>query len=88
MRQHLMKSNENVGERLDLLRKIVRGACELSEPLVEQIGSTTIRVRYDGAAKSAWLEQLDGGAATELAQRDGILVCVVCVPSGYQRICL
>ncbi len=40
---------------------------KLSEPLVEQIGSTTIRVRYDGAAKSAWLERLDGGAATDLA---------------------
>ena len=68
--------------------KLFEELAKLSEPLVEQIGSTTIRVRYDGAAKSAWLEQLDGGAATELAQRDGILVRVVCVPSGYQRICL
>jgi len=38
---------------------------KVGEPLIEQIGSTTIRVQYDPAAKSAWVERLEGesGAA-------------------------
>ena len=35
---------------------------KVGEPLIERIGSTTIRVQFDPVAKSAWVERLvDGG---------------------------
>ena len=35
---------------------------KVGKPLIEQIGSTTIRVQFDPAAKSAWVERLSDGS--------------------------
>jgi len=76
MRQYLMKSGENVGERPTLLA--VSGSTG--------VAWTTIRVRW--CSEERLVGAVGWRGSDGFSQCDGILVCVVCVPSRYQRICL